>query len=229
MGIGKAFVKWFFSHLGFEIRRGTNNPPKPQISIEGERSAAEYDRVWAEPGRLDAYLTDKRKELYHEILKLVEKAGFAQNVQTIADIGCGSGYFTRLLAERYQPNRIVGFDFSEEALKLARSVYPAAEFRQHDVYTPINEEFDLLFCTEVLEHLDYPEKALDNLCAAASKIVLTVPNGRIDTFGGHINYWSLPSWNVFLERYQQIVDFQTRLICDDKNIATWMMRKSSSR
>ena len=28
--------------------------------------------------------------------------------------------------------------------------------------------------------------------------MITVPNGRIDTFEGHINFWSPESWNIFI-------------------------------
>ena len=29
-------------------------------------------------------------------------------------------------------------------------------------------------------------------------LLVTVPNGRIDTFAGHINFWSPESWDIFV-------------------------------
>lgn len=60
----------------------------------------------------------------------------------------------------------------------------------------------MLFCTEVLEHLLFPDKALKNILkmiANNGTLLVTVPNGRTDTYKGHINFWSPESWKVFIE------------------------------
>jgi len=31
-------------------------------------------------------------------------------------------------------------------------------------------------------------------------LLITVPNGRLDTFDGHINFWSPESWEVFIKK-----------------------------
>ena len=226
MRTAKAFVKNVLLRLGFEIRRVNPKSESVSVLIDRERNATDYDRIWSEPGRLNAYLRDYRRQLYDHILDFASEASLGKDVNSIADVGCGMGYFTGLLAEYFQPQRLVGFDFSEKALLLARDICPRADFRQHDIYTPLDEKFDLLFCIEVLEHLAHPDKALDNLIAAAPRIVLTVPNGRVDTFGGHINYWSFASWKVFLKRCQNIAEFQSQFIGDHQRyIATWIRRK----
>lgn len=61
---------------------------------------------------------------------------------------------------------------------------------------------DIVLCTEVLEHLMHPERALDNLMSLrpSRAIALTVPQGRADTAGQHINFWSPESWQAFIDR-----------------------------
>jgi 2-polyprenyl-3-methyl-5-hydroxy-6-metoxy-1,4-benzoquinol methylase len=71
------------------------------------------------------------------------------------------------------------------------------------VNNPWHEKYDFVLCTEVLEHLLHPEIALNNIMNMLEengKALITVPNGRTDTFGGHINFWSPESWNVFIKK-----------------------------
>lgn len=51
---------------------------------------------------------------------------------TILDVGCGSGWAARLMAQRARAGRVVGIDVSDEMVRLARDEsvdYPNVEFR----------------------------------------------------------------------------------------------------
>jgi len=101
------------------------------------------------------------------------------------------------------------------ALAIARSQLPEIDFQYLDVYKPTTAQFDVIFCVEVLEHLLYPDTALHNIVqmlAPNGVALLTVPNGRIDTFEGHINFWSPESWKVLLERNGESCDIDTGLL-----------------
>jgi len=222
----KGLLKRTLSALGYEVhRKQVTSAAGMSVCIDKERSATEYDKVWSADGRLGSYLNEEREALYRRILDFVVERGFAKDINSLADVGCGSGHFTKLLADRFVDQRIVGFDFSAEALRIARSVCPRAIFFQQDIYAPIDDQFDALFCIEVLEHLSYPGKALDRLLAAASNVILSIPNGRLDTFGGHINYWSLESWRVFLEHFRHSVDYELTYACNGHNIITHIKRR----
>jgi transposase len=52
---------------------------------------------------------------------------------------------------------------------------------------------------ETLEHLLRADLAVQKLAESAQKIYLTVPEGRKDSFRGHINFWSKDSFTTFLE------------------------------
>jgi 2-polyprenyl-3-methyl-5-hydroxy-6-metoxy-1,4-benzoquinol methylase len=97
---------------------------------------------------------------------------------------------------------------------------PDAEFRYFDIYEGSSLQFDVIFCIEVLEHLLHPARALRNVVAmlADSGVgLITVPNGRIDTFEGHINFWSPESWEVFVKEICAGYTVETGLIENGQN------------
>ena len=76
-----------------------------------------------------------------------------------ADLACGPGYSTHLLAEALAPGHTVGLDNSKSFLALARPTATASvSFRLHDITTgPFpSGPFDLIFCRFGLTHLQDP-------------------------------------------------------------------------
>jgi len=93
------------------------------------------------------------------------------------DVGCGSG--KRLLALSLLGYDVYGFDVSAEAVREAYKLGFQRKVLQWDVEEsiPFNEEFDLVTCFSVLEHLYHPQRALTNILAIKPKILLIdVPN-----------------------------------------------------
>ena len=90
---------------------------------------------------------------------------------------------------------------SDSALELCRKNNPRIRFEKGDLYSPRQERCDLVLCIDTLEHLEYPERAIRNLLGNGI-VCLVVPNGRQDTFEGHIHYWSPESFRLFLEQQQ---------------------------
>ena len=77
-----------------------------------------------------------------------------------ADLGCGPGYSTNLLAGALGPGHTVGLDNSESFLALARATATdRVSFCLHDITTaPFpSGPYDLLFCRFGLTHLQCPE------------------------------------------------------------------------
>lgn len=207
-------------------RRSVDAAPGALLDpIEAERSADEYDDIWSHPGFLDRYLSEDRLQFYRELHDFVISHVDVTSMSSILDVGCGPGYLLKVLGDANPDARLAGFDLSPAVLKAASEVCPRASFDTHDVYNEIHQHFDLVFCTEVLEHLDYPRKALDRIVEAASQVVLTVPNGRLDSYRGHINFWSMRSWRIFLDPYAEDWDLDTRFLSSEKKIATFMRRR----
>lgn len=78
------------------------------------------------------------------------------------DIGCGTGLFSRLLAERSE--RVLGLDISPEMLRIARersTVHPNVEYRLEDVMRYALDEgaYDCIASIATWHHLPFQEIA----------------------------------------------------------------------
>jgi trans-aconitate 2-methyltransferase len=82
----------------------------------------------------------------------------------IADLGCGPGNSTAVLAGRWPKAGIVGIDNSPEMLKIARSSQVRAEWLETDIlrWTP-EEQFDLIFSNAALQWVPNHEKEIPRL------------------------------------------------------------------
>lgn len=93
-----------------------------------------------------------------------------QDVRSILDAGCGDGKITNELA-RSSNFTVTGFDMSEEAL----SYVTTPKFRASIDSIPVpDQSYDLIICTEVLEHLPPAvyKKALQELSRISKKYIL---------------------------------------------------------
>ena len=121
----------------------------------------------------------------------------------VIDFGVGPGIVLGEVLDEAQPSSLVAADFSESALGHAKERFPSASIIQWDIYNRYPDQADLVLCTEVLEHLEHPEKAIQNLLHATSEhgtLIITVPNGRLDRSHYHVNFWSPESWNMFIQK-----------------------------
>ena len=128
--------------------------------------------------------------------------------KSIIDVGCGSASLLTLIKQKYHQIDCTGTDFSESKIKFCAQFEPNAKYFAHSIYNPIPNSYDYAFCLEVLEHLERPRLAVSQFVTAIQagilkKVILTVPNGRIDTFAGHIHFWSPESWSLFLSDYSE--------------------------
>lgn len=93
---------------------------------------------------------------------------------SILEVGCGEGSLADHLLKhaKKRPTRFVACDLSLEAVD--SRVDPLIEFRQSSIYElPYSEnEFDLVVCCEVLEHLEHPQQGLAEIARVAEKGVL---------------------------------------------------------
>ena len=115
-------------------------------------------------------------------VKAVMKHGRILPSDSVLELGCEGGH---LLVECPPARRLVGADISLEALADARSTFSTrgrvGDFIQVDALEPLpfqRGEFDVIICSEMLEHVSDPRKALMNIreiCAPATRVVLTVP------------------------------------------------------
>ena len=125
--------------------------------------------------------------------------------KTALAVGCGYGYEVELLTSfGYDA---YGIDVSKFGIKKAKRRLGAPDFVVCDVQrgVPFREgTFDLLTCFGVLEHIDYPMRALKNMSAVCKDaIICTSPNRLVekpmkqltrDVDETHINVKSQREW-----------------------------------
>ena len=101
--------------------------------------------------------------------------------KTVLDIGCGDGVYTIELFDRIQVKHLVGVDFAEKAIEVARtnSGKRPIEYEVHSAYSlPYSDQsFDVAIIRGVLHHLDDPIPALKEALRVARVIWVIEPNG----------------------------------------------------
>lgn len=137
---------------------------------------------------------------------------------SILDAGCGEGFTIINLRRNKIGKRYEGVDYSKDAIELGKKMYPEINIKLGNIYNlPYGDNsFDLIVCTEVLEHLKNPQDALKELKRVSNKyLVFSVPNepffilanflrgNYLKTFGNqpeHINHWTNASFKKFLRK-----------------------------
>ena len=163
---------------------------KPYPSFESQKRF--YDKYWSE------HFTQNRKRIFESLLHHLLEGGMlskcikefvisrikeiettkSKQLLKIIDMGCGSGWLTKILSEY---GDVVGIDLSVDA---ARKLYTDLKFKQVNIITEeIEGKYDIVVSSEVIEHLIsenqqiYIKKAFDIL-KEGGYLILTTPNKR---------------------------------------------------
>lgn len=99
--------------------------------------------------------------------------------KSVLDVGCGTGETAYHIARRGAA-RVVGLDYSQEAIVEARATYrhPRLFFEKKDV-RDVAEKFDVIITMGTLEHIDDPLALLKRFKALLNRggsIIVTSPN-----------------------------------------------------
>jgi 2-polyprenyl-3-methyl-5-hydroxy-6-metoxy-1,4-benzoquinol methylase len=172
--------------------------------------------IWTSPAAVKHYLADERINFYHQLVAAAVEKGVELEGKSVLDVGTCSGYLLRVVSEQFSPDSITGSDYYEECVRLSAALVPDAKvFRASiDDLKDSDATYDVIFCTEVLEHILDTETqipALMGLVNPGGALIVTVPNGRYDvtspldsddgiSFGGHVNFWSPESWAYYIDR-----------------------------
>lgn len=82
---------------------------------------------------------------------------------SFCDMGCALGNGVDVLS-KFLGIKVSGKDFSEEAIETATELYPNYEFEQADITNLRSDnQYDVVFCSNVLEHFSDPWKIAQNL------------------------------------------------------------------
>lgn len=102
---------------------------------------------------------------------------------TVLDVGCGNGIISRGVGSK--GFNVYGIDISEKAIEKARALtsLPNVKFDviSAEQLVADGRKYDAVICSEVLEHLNQPEKLLQTLYQSLNDtgiLIVTVPNGK---------------------------------------------------
>jgi SAM-dependent methyltransferase len=115
---------------------------------------------------------------------------------SIVDVGCGQGTLLAELYEAFPRVELAGTDFSPVAVRLAADRVPDASFHVLDLTKQaLPRQYDLVICSEVLEHIEDDISALKNLRRMTRRhLLVTTPQGRMRSFEsgavGHVRNYS---------------------------------------
>jgi SAM-dependent methyltransferase len=141
---------------------------------------ADYDRLWTNVyGDMQGIGPTHR-----HMRRLVQGLLGGLRYRTVLDVGCGAGDNIALLTGDRELDRFVGIDVSPKALERARRAYPAGDYVALDIERErLDQRFDLVFSSLLLEHLSDDDIALRNLRAmTGGHLVLTTIAGDFERY-----------------------------------------------
>lgn len=151
----------------------------------------DWDRHW------DDYATSAERNPAQRYRRKLVLSLLGTAPARLLDIGSGQGDFAADATAAFRDAAILGLELSASGVQVARSKVPRAEFLQWDLLAdklppPERRKWAThAVCTEVLEHLDEPERLLSNVrmwLAPGCRLVVTVPGGPRSRFDRHIGH-----------------------------------------
>src|SRR5260221_7146467 len=142
--------------------------------------------------------------------------------KTVLDVGCGEGFTLARLKKEKIGEKLEGIEYLDEAIKLGKINNPGIEIKKGTIYElPYKDNsFDLVICTEVLEHLVDPIKALEEMVRVSKHYcLLSVPDepffmlaqlirgknwSRLGNDIEHINHWTFWGFRQLVGKYMKV-------------------------
>ena len=130
-----------------------------------------YEKQYAFFDRPGAAVFDRPR--YQAMAEWITGALGTYHPTSILDAGCGRGWMMRALREQYPSATFRGIEPSEQESEIARREGWSVDTAMVDENYRIDQQYDLVYCTNVVEHTMNPSDFLTRLGE------LTKPGGRI--------------------------------------------------
>ena len=156
-------------------------------------------------------VTNGKDEAQNEVYqKSFEIAKRDLGVKSIADFGCGSGF---KLFKYFSNYETIGYDLKPTIDKL-KERYPDKQWEISD-YNVVPKKADLVICTDVIEHVLYPNDLLEYILKMQPKyVVISTPDRNTLGFWGrldgppfnvhHIREWTKEEFTSYISRWFDI-------------------------
>jgi len=152
---------------------------------------------------------DKRDQLALNLVRPTDR--------TLVDIGCGEGITLEKMHRLFHDRKVLGVDILSENIDICRR--HGCRVEQGDVYDLplLSESVDFVLLMEVIEHLEHPETAaqeIHRVLVPGGRLVIVFPNDRFFKIAriltlrfheaahdpGHIRQWAPHEMREFLKR-----------------------------
>lgn len=137
---------------------------------------------------------------------------------SVLEVGCGEGYLLSKIHDALPDVPLLGLDNLNVALAEGRRLFPKLRLESGDIYRldQPDKSWDVAIASEVLEHLDEPLRALEELQRVSQRyVVLSVPHEpwfrlgnlargrhlrRLGNHPEHVNLWSRKGFVRFVSQ-----------------------------
>jgi 2-polyprenyl-3-methyl-5-hydroxy-6-metoxy-1,4-benzoquinol methylase len=148
-------------------------------------------------------------------------------VASVLEVGVGEGFISGYLSEKFPAVKFTGVDLSAADAARASQKFPRLDARVGSAYdlSALPGGYDLVVCCEVLEHLDDPLRAVDEMLKhRPRRLLLSVPHEpffllsnlargkNVTRFGNdpeHVNHWGPRSFRRLLEARLDVLRLTT--------------------
>ncbi len=160
---------------------------------EVDFASDDRDALQAQLNQICDYVNDVETKVLHRarmnlfflLMQDLIRRGIVTEFGSALDIGCNTGIYSRMLAD-FGFSRVLGVDIVPDMIERANRSFgrddgeKVVEFRVADAeQLNRDQKYDLILCTEVIEHTARPELVVANIKAMLSSrgvAIVTLPN-----------------------------------------------------
>jgi 2-polyprenyl-3-methyl-5-hydroxy-6-metoxy-1,4-benzoquinol methylase len=122
----------------------------------------------------------KRRLMYSNIIRIIDKHIGKQNSSNILDVGTGSGFLLSFLENEFPYSSFYGLEYDPRLVQLSNSkltrsrVFPGDAEHFHEIGS-----FDLVVSSQVIEHLFNPQNFISSVKSVLNNdgiLIFTTPN-----------------------------------------------------
>lgn len=150
-------------------------------------------------------------------------ADINNNKLNICDVGCAEGDSIPIINNKFYKSEVIGLDFSEHAINKAKSYYPHYKF-QCSAIEEIEESFDVIFSSNVLEHFSNPFNILENILSKTRKhLILLLPFQEYKRFKEHFFTFDYEHFPLMLNNFS--MTFYKEIDCSKYPNRMWSLKQ----
>ena len=147
----------------------------------------------------------------------------SKKIKTICEIGCGEGELLKIIHQYYPKAKIYATDLAQseivKAKKNTKNIPIIFSVQNAERLSYKNQQFDLVICCEVIEHLENPERGLKEIKRVSHSSIISVPVEpwwrilnilrlkyvkNLGNTPGHLNHWSIRKFSSLLSQNLKI-------------------------